>query len=128
APPELHFVEVRGIRISLDRALHGFHGLVGATEFVIRSRHLIEDLIVVLVIRVLGEQLFIESDRLKRALGSCLSAWYLRRRGDSIAACRNLALRSRTLLEFLIRFPVARARSRSGLVRRFGRSTRRYLS
>src|ERR1700727_4104819 len=71
--PELYLVEVHGIRIRAYGAFHGFHGFIGATEFVVRSCHLIENLVVVLVIRVLREQLFIESNRLKGAPGSCLS-------------------------------------------------------
>src|SRR5262249_6917085 len=126
-PPELHFVEVHGIRIRAYRALHRFHGLIGATEFVIRSCHLVEDLVIVLVIRVLGEQPFIESDRLKRALGSCVSAHYLRRRSASVAACRNLVLRSRAPLEFLIRFSTGGARSRGALTGSAGRFARRSL-
>src|SRR3979411_2489463 len=76
APPELHFVEVHGIRIGAYHALHGFHGLFSATEFVIRSRHLVEDLVAILILWVLLEQLFIERDRLERTFGSCVIAYY----------------------------------------------------
>src|SRR5216684_6327415 len=74
APPELHFVEVHGIWIRANHALHGFHGLFSATEFVIRSRHLIEDLVTILILWVLLEQLFIERDRLKRTFGGRVSS------------------------------------------------------
>src|SRR2546429_6044796 len=40
APPELHFVEVRGMRIRTNQALHCRDGLFGAAEFVVRPRHL----------------------------------------------------------------------------------------
>src|SRR5207237_5790935 len=65
ATPELHFVGVLGTRILADQALDGFHGLIGAAEFVIRPRHLIEDLVAVPVAGVLGEQPIVESDRLE---------------------------------------------------------------
>src|SRR2546429_5122501 len=42
APPELHFVEVRGMRIRTNQALHSRDGLFGAAEFVVRPRHLID--------------------------------------------------------------------------------------
>ena len=66
APPELHLVEVRGMRIRGDQALHRLHGLFGAAELVVRPRLLVEDLVVVLVSRVLGEQPVVERDRLER--------------------------------------------------------------
>src|ERR1051326_4660385 len=101
-PPELHFVKVHGIRVRFDRALHGFHGLFSAAELVIRSRHLIEHLVAILILGVLLEQFFIESDCLERTFGSCVSAWYFRWRSASINARRDLALRSCAFLEFLI--------------------------
>src|SRR5712671_5273679 len=116
APPELHLVEVHGIRIGAYHTLHGFHGLFGATEFVIRSRHLIEDLVAILILGVLLEQLFIERDRLNRPFGSCVSAWHFRRRSAGIAARRDPALRSCAPLKFLIGFPTARAGSCSGRI------------
>src|SRR6476469_10093690 len=104
------------VRIGLDRALHGFHGLFRAAEFVIRSRHLIEDLVAILILWVLLEQLFIERDCFKRTFGSCVSSWHFRRRGASIAACRDLILRSCAPLKLLIRFPTARACSCSSRI------------
>src|SRR5712671_853395 len=115
-PPELHFVKVHGIRIRANHALHGSHGLFSATEFVIRSRHLIEDLVAILILGVLFEQLFIERDRLERTFGSCVIACYLCRRSTNVAARRDPALRSRAPLKFLIGFPTARAGSCSGRI------------
>src|SRR6185312_1881355 len=115
-PPELHLIEVNGIRIRAYGALHGFHGLIGTAEFVVCSGHLIKNLGTVLVIRVLGEQLFIVSNRFEWALGSCVSSWHVRRCGGTIVACRNLALRSDALLEFLIRFAMTGPRNRRGLI------------
>ena len=107
-PPELHFVEVHGIRIRADQALHGFHGLIGAAEFVVRARHLIEDLVAVLITGVLGEQPIIESDRLERPRGICAGAYRVGR-GGGVGACRNRGLRCRAPLEILIGFPQAGA-------------------
>src|SRR6185437_5656326 len=111
----------------LYRALHCFHGFFGATQFVIRSRHLLEDLIAILILWVLLEQFFIESDCLKRAFGSCVSARHFRRRSGAGAACRNLALRSRALFEFLIGFATARFGNRASLIGRASRFVRRCL-
>src|SRR5207302_5155215 len=116
APPELHFVEVYGIRIRANHELHGLHGLFRATEFVIRSRHLVEDLVAILILWVLLEQLFIERDRLKRTFGSCVSAWHFCRHSASIAARRDPALRSCAPLKFLIGFTAPRAGSCSGRI------------
>src|SRR5262252_7993519 len=78
APPELHFVEVRGMGIRADQALHCLDGLFGAAELVVRPRHLIEDLIAVLVAGVLGEQPIVESDRLEWTFGICTSGQRVR--------------------------------------------------
>src|SRR5205823_9956843 len=67
----LHFVKVGGIRILADQLLHGRDGIFGATEFVVRPRLLIEDLVSVLIIRILGEDSVIESDCLEWPLGIC---------------------------------------------------------
>src|SRR5260221_6082332 len=84
APPELYFVEVRGMGIRADQALHGLDGLLGAAKFVVRPRHLIEDLVAVLVTGVLGEQPIVESDRLEWTVGICTSAHRVRRRGVGV--------------------------------------------
>src|SRR5258707_15005207 len=68
-PPELHFVEVLGMRVRADQALHGFDGLFGAAELVVRPRLLIEDLVALFVVRVLGQQPVVEGDRLERTRG-----------------------------------------------------------
>src|SRR5712664_104159 len=104
APPELHFVEVRGMRIRADYALHGLDGLVGAAELVVRPRHLIEDLVAVLVIGVFGEQPIVESDRLEWTLGICASTHRSRRGGSGVTASRYFCLRGRAPLEILIGF------------------------
>src|SRR5215471_11776560 len=75
AAPELHFVEVRGMRIRVDQAFHCLDGLFGAAEFVVRPSHLIEDLVTVLVTGVLGEQPIVESDRFEWTVGICAS-WH----------------------------------------------------
>src|SRR5215475_4311675 len=55
AAPELHFVEVRGMRIGANQALHRIDGLFGSAELVVRPRHLIENLVAVLVTGILVE-------------------------------------------------------------------------
>src|SRR5712664_2419673 len=93
APPELYFVEVRGMGIRADQALHCLDGLLGAAKFVVRPRHLIEDLVAVLVTGVLGEQPIVESDRLEWTVGICTSAHRVRRRGVGVAARQDSGLR-----------------------------------
>ena len=127
APPELHFVVVLGMRIRAYQALHRFHGLIGAAEFVVRPRLLIEDLVSVLVIRVLGQQPVIESDRLEGTRGSCISAHRPRRRGASVAARQDPALRGRAPLEILIGFPQAGAGDRRGRIGPVGLRARECL-
>jgi hypothetical protein len=91
AAPELHFVEVLGIRIRADQALHGFHGLFGAAEFVVRPRHLIEDLVAVLVTGVLGEQADHRGDRLE------VDLWDRDRGRRCRGCCAGSLLRCRAL-------------------------------
>src|SRR5215469_1987987 len=55
AAPELHFVEVRGMRIGANQTLHCIDGLFGSAELVVRPRHLIENLVAVLVTGILVE-------------------------------------------------------------------------
>src|SRR5262249_54696239 len=114
-PPELHLVVVLGTRIRAYQALHGCHGLIGAAQFVVRPRHLIEDLVFVLVIRVLGQQLVIESDGLEWALGICASGQSVLWRGSGVAR-QDAARRGRTALEILIGFPLAGTGERRGLI------------
>src|ERR1700757_1543299 len=56
AAPELDFVEVRGMRIRANQALHCIDGLFGAAELVVGPRHLIENLVAVFVTGVVVEQ------------------------------------------------------------------------
>ena len=88
AAPVLHFVVVHGMRIRPDQALHRRHGLFGPTQLVVRPRHLIEDLVAVLVARVILEQLLIEGDRLERARGIHAGRQRARLRGVGAAARR----------------------------------------
>ncbi len=92
------------MRIRADYALHGLDGLVGAAELVVGSRHLIEDLVAVLVAGVLGEQPIVESDRLEWTLGICASAHHVRRGGATVTARQHSWLRGRAPLEILIGF------------------------
>src|SRR5260370_7304680 len=99
------------MRIRADYTLHGLDGLVGAAELVVRPRHLIEDLVAVLVTGVLGEQPIVESDRLEGTLGICASAYRIRRRGAGVTARQDSGLRCRAPLEILIGFVQWRAGS-----------------
>ena len=94
-----------GIRIFADQLLHGRDGIFGATEFVVRPRLLIEDLVSVLVIRVLGEDSVIESDCLEWPLGICAPEQSIGWRGIGVAARRDRACGGRAPLEILIGFP-----------------------
>ena len=100
-PPELRLVEVLGMRIRAYQAFHGVHGLFGAAELVVRPRHLIENLVAVLVTGVFGEQPIIESDRLEWTDGICAGAKWVRREG---VVRQVLTLRGRAPLEILIGF------------------------
>src|SRR5499425_710217 len=104
APPELHFVEVRGMRIRADQALHCLDGLFRAAELVVRPRHLIEDLVAVVVTGVLAEQPIVESDRLEWTVGICASAHRVRRRGAGVTTRQDSGLRCCAPLEILIGF------------------------
>src|SRR6267378_6359387 len=126
APPELHFVEVRGMRIRADYALHCLDGLFGAAELVVRPRHLIEDLVAVLVIGVFGEQPIVERDRLEWTFGICARAHRVRRGSASVTARQDSGLRSRAPLEILIGFPQTYAGSCRGRIRTAGPRAREY--
>src|SRR5437879_6969123 len=126
APPELHFVEVRGMRIRADQALHCLDGLFGAAELVVRPRHLIEDLVAVLVTGVLGEQPIVESDRLKWTVGICASPHRVRRGGAVVTARQDSGLRCRAPLEILIGFRQTSAGSRRGRIGTAGPRARKY--
>src|SRR5437899_1160098 len=117
APPELHFVEVRGMRIRADQALHCLDGLFGAAEFVVRPRHLIEDLVAVLVTGVFGEQPIVKSNCLEWTFGICASAHRVRRGSASVTDCQDSGLRGRAPLEILIGFFYTRTGSWRGGIR-----------
>src|SRR5437016_7505210 len=125
APPELHFVEVLGMRILADQALHGRDGLFGAAELVVRPRFLVEDLVSLLVIRILVQQPVIESDRLEGTVG--ISAHRVRRRGLGVTARHDSGLRCRAPLEILIGFLQTSAGSRRGRIGTAGLRAREYL-
>src|SRR5260370_37129268 len=97
--------------IRASQTLHRLDGLVGAPELVVRPRHLIEDLVAVLVTGVLVEQPIVESDRLEGTLGICASAYRIRRRGTDVTARQDSGLRCRAPLEILIGFVQWRAGS-----------------
>src|ERR1700739_2485804 len=99
APPELHFVEVLGMRILADQALHDRDGLFGAAELVVRPRFLIEDLVSLLITRILAQQPVIESDGLE---GTVRISAHRRRRGVGVTARHDSGLRGRAPLEILI--------------------------
>src|SRR5438445_12262746 len=121
ALPELHFVEVLGIRIRADQALHGRDGLFGAAELVVRPRFLVEDLVSLLLIRILVQQPIIESDRLEWTVGICASAHRVRRRGAGVTARKDSGLRCRAPLEILIGLPQG-----GGWIGRAARCAREY--
>ncbi len=56
-----------GLSIRGDQPLHHFHGLLGTTQLVVRTRLLIEHLVAVRVGRVLRKQLVVQLDRFQRA-------------------------------------------------------------
>src|SRR5205807_4444650 len=126
APPELHFVEVGGMRIRANQALHCLDGLFGAAELVVRPRHLIEDLVAVLVTGVFGEQPIVESDRLQWTFGICARAHRVRRGSASVTAHQDSGLRGRAPLEILIGFPQTYAGSCRDRIRTAGPRAREY--
>ena len=113
------------MRIRADQALHRLDGLFGAAEFVVRPRLLIEDLVSVLVIRVLGQQPVIESDRLEWTRRDLRQRVL---RPPSAGVCRkDPALRGRAALEILIGFPQAGAADSRGRTGRVGLRARECL-
>src|SRR5207245_2988912 len=127
ASPELHFVEVLGMRIRAEQALHGRDGLFGAAELVVRPCFLIEDLVSLLIIRILVQQPVIESDRLEWTVGICASAHRVRRRGAGVTARKDSGLRCRAPLEILIGFLQTCAGSQRGRIGTAGPRAREYL-
>ncbi len=120
APPELHFGGMLGMWIRPDQALHGGHGLFGPAQLLVRPRHLIEDLVAVLVTWIVLEQPFIEGDRLERTRRIHVNAHRVRGRGAGVAARPSPAVRGRALLEILIGFPRGGAGDRRGRMGRAG--------
>src|SRR5260370_25190811 len=114
------------MRIRADYTLHGLDGLVGAAELVVRPRHLIEDLVAVLVTGVLGEQPIVESDRLEWTFGICAGAHRVSRRSAGVAARQDSGLRGRASLEILVGFPQTCASSCRGRIRTAGPRAREY--
>src|SRR5262249_35961055 len=125
-PPELHLVVVLGTGIRAYQALHGCHGLIGAAEFVVGPRHLIEDLVFVLVIRVLGQQLVIERDRLEWALGICARGQSVFWRGSG-GTRQDAAVGGGATLEILMRFPRTGTGERGGIIRARSLRTHEWL-
>src|SRR5580765_2294701 len=115
------------MRIRANQALHCLDGLFGAAELVVRPRHLIEDLVAVLVTGVLGEQPIVESDRLEWTLGICASAHRVRRGGTGVTARQDSGLRCRAPLEIKIGFQQTGSGSRRGRIGTAGSRAREYL-
>src|SRR2546429_3936792 len=92
-------------------------GLFGAAEFVVRPRHLIEDLVAVLVTGVFGEQPIVKSNCLEWTFGICASAHRVRRGSASVTDCQDSGLRGRAPLEILIGFFYTRTGSWRGGIR-----------
>jgi hypothetical protein len=92
------------MRIRPDQALHRRHGLFGAAKLVVRPRHLVQDLVAVLVARIVLEELFIKGDRLERTRRIRAAGQHSRPRGVGAVARRYPVLRGRALLEVLIGF------------------------
>src|SRR5260370_23382606 len=114
------------MRIRADYTLHGLDGLVGAAELVVRPRHLIEDLVAVLVTGVLGEQPIVERDRLEWTFGICAGAYRVSRRSAGVAARQDFGLRGRASLEILVGFSQTCASSSRGRIRTAGPPAREY--
>src|SRR5689334_21585272 len=114
------------MRIRTNQALHSRDGLFGAAEFVVRPRHLLEDLIAVLVTEVFGEQAIVKSDRLEWTFGICASAHRVRRGSASVTDCQDSGLRGGALLEILIGFLYTRTGSWRGGIRTPGPRAREY--
>src|SRR5260370_6620683 len=114
------------MRIRADYTLHGLDGLVGAAELVVRPRHLIEDLVAVLVTGVRGEQPMVESDGVEWTFGICAGAHRVSRRSAGVAARQDSGLRGRASLEILVGFPQTCASSCRGRIRTAGPRAREY--
>src|SRR5215468_2066196 len=92
------------MRIRADQALHCLDGLFRTAELVVRPRHLIEDLVAVLVTGVFGKQPIVDSDRLEWTIGICAITHRDRWRGAGAITRQNSGLRCRSPLEILIGF------------------------
>src|SRR5258708_20341969 len=114
------------MRIRADYTLHRRDGLVSGAELVVRPRHLIEDLVAVLVTGVLGEQPIVERDRLEWTFGICAGAYRVSRRSAGVAARQDSGLRGRASLEILVGFPQTCASSCRGRIGTAGPRAREY--
>jgi hypothetical protein len=63
-PPELHLIEVAGMREIAHQQVHDRHGLFDLPQFLIATAQLVQDPVVPLVTRELVQQLFIQRYRL----------------------------------------------------------------
>jgi hypothetical protein len=68
---EVHLVSVVRVAVVVDEPVHDLHGLVRLAKLVVGPRHLVENLIVALVVRVAVEDLLIGGDCFQRACGGC---------------------------------------------------------
>ena len=71
--PELHLVVMHRVLVGLYEELHRLHGLFGTPELVVRTGLLVDHPVVVLVVRVFGEQAVVERDGLERPGGRRLA-------------------------------------------------------
>ena len=100
-----------------DQTLHRLHRLFGPPQLVVRAGLLIQHLVVVLVGRILREQLIVERDRLQRSGRRQLLRAAGRRDREPIAVRGNRVLRGRTTFEILLRFRQVGDASRLGRLR-----------
>jgi hypothetical protein len=114
--PELHLVDVAGMGVAGDQLLDHPDGLVVASELVEGAGLLVEDLVVVLVVRVGGQDLVVELDGL---LGTRPLDVLAGREVEVVAAglLGDLGLLGGAPLELAVGF-VAGRRHRSGRCRR----------
>ena len=67
AAPEVDFVDVPRVRVLAHEPVHDFHGRVRLADLVVGARHLVQDPVIALVIRVLLEDLLVGLNGLARA-------------------------------------------------------------
>ena len=97
------------VLVGLCEELHRLHGLFGTPELVVRTGLLVDHPVVVLVVRVLGEQAVVERDGFERPGGRRLAGRAGRHRRDGIPRGRRDCVDLRcACLEIPVRLGVAR--------------------